>query len=130
MTYYNDITNNFPGGLFKCIRDVELFDERLFEDEFFLQIARSFPFMKESILHNREPQKNDNYVELFLINTEISLFNNFHLHVAYDSLERVTDNFIKDLTRFNCSKIHYLLLHNKPRFFLHLKDYFSHGEIP
>jgi len=43
--YYN-ITNNFPGGLFNCVTDVSLYDERPFEHEFFLRIAQSFPFMK------------------------------------------------------------------------------------
>jgi hypothetical protein len=44
---YKNITNNFPGGLFKCVYEVSLFDERPFEHEFFLQIAQSFPFMKK-----------------------------------------------------------------------------------
>jgi len=151
LTYYKDITNNFPGGLFKCVREIELFDERPFEHEFFLPIARSFPFIKKLILHNREPQKNnnqqwpiieyphltqldlvrthENYVEQFLINTKMCLLNNFYLHVTYDTLERVTNNFTRDLTRFNSSKIYYLLLHNKPDFPLHLKDYFPHAKI-
>ncbi|CAF3637389.1 unnamed protein product [Rotaria sp. Silwood1] len=43
LAYYNDITNSFPGGLFKCIREVYLFDEPSFEYDFFLQIAQSFP---------------------------------------------------------------------------------------
>jgi len=60
LTYYDNITNNFPGGLFKCVRKVSLFDERPFEHEFFLQIAQSFPFMEKFILKNRKPQRNDN----------------------------------------------------------------------
>ena len=43
--YYDNITNNFRGGLFKCVREISLFDERPFEHEFFLQIAQSFPLM-------------------------------------------------------------------------------------
>ncbi|CAF3022734.1 unnamed protein product [Rotaria sp. Silwood2] len=148
---YEDIANNFPGGVFKCVREISLFDERPFEHEFFLRIARSFPFIEKLTLHNREPQKrdnqqwsileyphltrfdlvrtHDNYVELFLINTKMSLLNNVLLHVNYGTLQRVTDNFTRDVTRFNCSKIHELLLHNKPQFSLHLKDYFPHAEI-
>ncbi|CAF5016504.1 unnamed protein product [Rotaria sp. Silwood1] len=58
LTYYNDITNNFPGGLFKCVREVSLFDERPFEHEFFLQIAQSFPFMKNlSLSLNKRGRK-------------------------------------------------------------------------
>jgi hypothetical protein len=37
--YYDNITNNFPGGLFKCIRKISLFDESPFEHEFFIGIA-------------------------------------------------------------------------------------------
>ncbi|CAF3804906.1 unnamed protein product [Rotaria socialis] len=32
---YDHITNNFPGGLFKCVEEISLFDERPFEHEFF-----------------------------------------------------------------------------------------------
>jgi hypothetical protein len=46
-TYYNDISNNFPGGLFKYVREISLYDERPFEYEFFLQIAQSFPLMEK-----------------------------------------------------------------------------------
>jgi len=34
---YKNITNNFPGGLFECVREISLFDERSFEHEFFLR---------------------------------------------------------------------------------------------
>ena len=126
-TYYDNITNNFPGGLFKCVREISLLDERPFEHEFFLQIAQSFPFIEKLSLHNREPQKNDNqqwsiieyphlieldlvrihenYVEQFLNNTKTCLLNNVYLHVDYDSLQKVTHNFTRDATRINCSKI-------------------------
>ncbi|CAF1230165.1 unnamed protein product, partial [Rotaria sordida] len=103
MKYYDDITNNFPGGLFKYVQTVELFDDRPFEYEFFRQIAQSFPFMKNLSVINDKPQKNklyrkskkvdnqdlsiieyphlirlhlyqahDDYVEQFLVDTEIS----------------------------------------------------------
>jgi hypothetical protein len=49
---YNNITNNFPGGLFECVRKISLFDERPFEHEFFLRIAQSFPLMKKLTLVN------------------------------------------------------------------------------
>ncbi|CAF3281202.1 unnamed protein product [Rotaria sp. Silwood2] len=110
LTYYNDITNNFPGGLFKCVREVSLFDERPFEHEFFLQIAQSFPFMKKLSLCNRKPQKNDNqqwsiieypylitldivqthenYVEQFLNSTKTCLPNN---HPEFFQYEKVND---------------------------------------
>ncbi|CAF3189770.1 unnamed protein product [Rotaria sp. Silwood2] len=121
LTYYNDIMNNFPRGLFKYVREVYLFDERPFDYDFFLQIAQYFPLMEKLILHNREPQKNnnqqrsiieyphltqldlvrthENYVEQFLVNTKMSLLNSVYLHGDNDSLERVTHTFIRDATR-------------------------------
>ena len=36
VKYYEYITNNFPGGLFKYVREVSLYDEHPFEHEFFL----------------------------------------------------------------------------------------------
>ncbi|CAF2904348.1 unnamed protein product [Rotaria sp. Silwood2] len=55
---YNNITNNFPGGLFKNVRRISLFDEHPFEHEFFLKIAQSFPFLNELDLKNYQQQKN------------------------------------------------------------------------
>ncbi len=43
MKYYKNIINSFPGGLFKYVREIFLFDERPFEHEFFIQIAQAFP---------------------------------------------------------------------------------------
>ncbi|CAF4449238.1 unnamed protein product, partial [Rotaria sp. Silwood2] len=54
---YHKITNNFPGGIFKYIREISLFDERPFEHEFFFQISQSFPFMKKLDVINKKPQK-------------------------------------------------------------------------
>ena len=54
MNYYENISSNFPGGLFKYVSKVSLFDERSFEYEFFLKIAQSFPFMKKLIVNNRK----------------------------------------------------------------------------
>ena len=56
MPYYNDITNNFPGGLFEYVRVVSLFDEHPFEHEFFLRIQKSFPFMERLSVNNNKPQ--------------------------------------------------------------------------
>ncbi|CAF3783010.1 unnamed protein product, partial [Rotaria sp. Silwood1] len=33
--HYDTITNNFPDGIFKCVRKILFFDERPFEHEFF-----------------------------------------------------------------------------------------------
>ncbi|CAF3067977.1 unnamed protein product [Rotaria sp. Silwood2] len=55
--YYKNITNNFPGGLFKCVREISLCDEHPFEHEFFTRIAEAFPYLKKLYLTNRQSQQ-------------------------------------------------------------------------
>ncbi len=57
MKYYENITNNFPGGLFKSVREISLIDQRPFEKEFFLRISQSFPFLKILVLKNKQAQQ-------------------------------------------------------------------------
>jgi len=42
IKFYNNIKNNFPDGLFKYISEVSLYDEHLFEHEFFLRIINDY----------------------------------------------------------------------------------------
>ncbi len=149
---YKYITNNFPGGLFKCVRVVSLYDERPFEHEFFLRIAQSFPLMtrlkiinkksqnekrfkrntNEDLLVNEYPhliqldlsKAHKNYLEQFLDDTKTYLPNRVHLGADYRSLKKVTRNFTRNTTRMNCSKIIYLYISNITRFPKHFKDYF------
>jgi hypothetical protein len=58
LNYYDEISNNFPGGLFKYVYKISLYDERPFEHEFFIRIQQSFPIMKKLTLHNSKPQNN------------------------------------------------------------------------
>ncbi|CAM4793396.1 unnamed protein product [Rotaria magnacalcarata] len=44
MRRFEDITNNFPGGLYPYVRVVSLYDEHPFEHEFFIRISQSFPY--------------------------------------------------------------------------------------
>jgi hypothetical protein len=127
-TSYHYITNNFPGGLFRSVREISLHDEHPFEYDFFSRIAQSFPFVQKITLRNIEGQKNnhvqsshilsfvhlikidlvnahEDYLEEFLNHTKICLLNNVYLRANYDSLEKVTNNFTRDETRMNCSKI-------------------------
>ncbi|CAF4545171.1 unnamed protein product [Rotaria sp. Silwood2] len=149
-TFYNNITNNFPGGLFKCVREISLHDEHPFEHDFFLRISKSFPFIKKLSLHNYEPQKNnylqwpiikyhhlieidlakahDDYVEQFLNNTKMCLLNNVHLRVRFDSLVKTTNNFTRDVTRINCTKIN-LKIRSFTVELSRLKEYFPHAKI-
>ncbi|CAF3412615.1 unnamed protein product [Rotaria sp. Silwood1] len=143
MPYYDNITNNFPGGLYKYVRAISLFDEYPFEHEFFLQIQKSFPFIEELSVINYKSQNekqsyesnndcqnlslieysflnelaivkgHDDYIEQFLFNTKTYLQNNVLLHINYESLQRVTHNFTRENTRINCAKINKLQLYGE-----------------
>ncbi|CAF3417392.1 unnamed protein product [Rotaria sp. Silwood2] len=156
---YYKITNNFPGGLFKCVSKISLYDERPFQHEFFLRIAQSFPFVKKLSLENLKPQNNKksensedhhqilpiieyphlttldlteahlDYIELFLLNTKMRLSNNVYLVVIYQALRKVTEKFKRNATRINGEKLHRLSLLGKYRIPKYVKEYFPHTEI-
>jgi hypothetical protein len=129
---YDNITNHFPGGLFQYVRVISLFDEQPFEHEFFLKIAQSFPLLEKLTLVNQKDQKlNDNdedfsivkynylkelilyeahndYIEEFLLYTKTFLPNNVFLFLDHEQLIKVTNNFQRDETRINCSKMNYI----------------------
>ncbi|CAF3386843.1 unnamed protein product [Rotaria sp. Silwood1] len=159
LKYYDNITNNFPGGLFKCVCVISLFDERPFEYEFFLRIAQSFPFMKKLTLINMKSQNgkrckkseddnqdlsiveyphltkldlieaHEDYIEQFLIDTKTCLSNNVYLAVLYQPLRRVTEKFTRNATRINCEKLRSLGLQGKYRIPKYVKQYFPHTKI-
>lgn len=129
MHSYDNITNNFPGGLFQSVRRISLFDERPFEHAFFVRIAQAFPFVTILSFDNRKGQnlKNNNihyplirfphlmeldlldahkhYVELFLDHTKTLLSNHVSLTVEYSRIRKLTDNFKNDRLRINCAKM-------------------------
>jgi hypothetical protein len=155
LKFYNNIANNFPGGLFKCVHEVSLYDEQPFEHEFFLRIAQSFPLLKDLTVVNQKPQKNkpyrksenDNqnlsiieyphltdlnlneahsdYAEQFLFDTKASLPDNVRLLIDYRHLIKVTHNCTRDATRINCSKIDCLYSYKISRLPKHFNDYFN-----
>ncbi|CAF1055678.1 unnamed protein product [Rotaria sp. Silwood1] len=154
MKRYYNITNNFPGGLFKCVRQISLFDENPFEHEFFLRIAKSFPLMKKLSLSNlKRPKrkqhiklKNVNekfsiieyrhltelelttvhkdYVELFLDHRKTCLPNNIFLSIDYRPLRKATHNFTREVMRVNCAKLSQLLIYDEVEISQQVKDYF------
>ncbi|CAF5176428.1 unnamed protein product, partial [Rotaria magnacalcarata] len=146
LQYYENITNNFPGGLFEYVSEISLFDERPFEHEFFLRIAQSFPLMKKLTLLNEKPQTNNNqhfsiikyprlielvlydahedYVEQFLLDTKSSLPFDIDLYVYFRPLKKVTHNFTRDATRINCSRVKFSYYKSMKRIPKHFKDYF------
>lgn len=150
---YKNITNNFPGGLFQNVREISLFDEHPFEHQFFIQIAQSFPLIKKLSLSNKKPQKcksiddnnqqlivakypylkdieliqvHEDYIEQFLFNTKTYLPYNVKFFTDHQLLEKVTDNFRRDETRINCSKINYLYNDTICSIPIHFNKYFFH----
>lgn len=151
--YYDNISNNFPSGSFNSVRGVSLYDEQPFEYEFFLRIQKAFPCMKELTVINNKPQKNrlyikskndnqdlliikfpnltrltlveahDDYVELFLVDTIMHFTHTVTLTVDYETIKRVTNDFTRNETRINCTKLRYLRLFGVPEITKHIKDY-------
>ncbi|CAF4928974.1 unnamed protein product [Rotaria socialis] len=157
--YYNNITNNFPGGLFQYVRVISLYDEYPFEHEFFIRIQKSFPFIEELTVINYKSQNekqsyesindsqnlslveysflneiaivrvHDHYIEQFLFNTKTYLHNNVLLHINYESLQRVTHNFTRENTQINCAKINELILYGERCPISSLQKYFPNAKI-
>ena len=155
LIYYRYITNNFPGGLFHCVRLILLWDEYPFEHEFLLRISQSFPFVKNLNLRNSKPQNNklciesskdnpiikyphltdlvlnlvhNDYIEQFLTDTKVCLPNTVELVVYFEKLKTVTHNFTRDTTRINCAKLKFLCLIMDPIPQV-VKDYFPNAKI-
>ncbi|CAF3369688.1 unnamed protein product [Rotaria socialis] len=156
---YQSITNNFSYGLFESVREVSLYDERPFEHEFFVKIAKSFPFMEKLTVYNKKAQKNklhqpskddnrhlsiiqypylttldlndvhDDYVEQFLLDTKTCLSRTLEVEIDYEPVERVTHNFTRDATRINCAKLLYFCVPSEISIQQQLKDYFPHTKI-
>ena len=151
MDIYDHISNNFPGGLFKCVRKISLFDERPFQHEFFIKISQSFPLLESLTLHNFQSQNktadednqylskieyrylrelhllevHDDYIEQFLFHSKSILPNNISLSVQCHSLQRVTNHFTREQTKINSAKIQHVFLADPPQ--PHLSnDFYQH----
>ena len=133
-------------------------EQHSFEYEFFLRICQSFPFVEKIyIIYSKPPKEklfkesnqdnphfsmiefphltclilygaHDDYIELFLDHTRVSLSNNVHLNVDFEPLKRVTYHFTRDMTRINCQKLKSLYLngYGLPKYARH---YFPHTKI-
>jgi len=149
---YELVTNNLPNEFFPSVREVSLYDERPFEHEFLMKIAKSFPFMEELSIYNDEPQKkksyeelsiiqypylntidllqaNDDYVEQFLLDTRTCLLRPLKFMVSFSTLKRITHNFTRNATRTNCEKILSIYIPRNISISKELKDYFPYTEI-
>ena len=151
MTTYENITNNFPGGFFPCVREVSLFDERPYEHQFFLRLSKAFPFLRRLVMKNLKAQNekpsadsqdwpiieyssliklilievHDDYVEQFLLDSKAFFPNYLSVSVHFHSLERVTNHFTRNQMRINAAKIkHFSLPSHRHELTQDFKEYF------
>ncbi|CAM4981717.1 unnamed protein product [Rotaria socialis] len=118
-------------------------DSHPFEHNFFAQISRSFPLLSRLIVRNTTPQKEKrshqllkleeissvieyshlvelncihahiDYVEQFLSNVNTCLPCLCKLHVQYEHLVTVTENFTRNTTRMNCVKVKHITFYHE-----------------
>ncbi|CAF3537285.1 unnamed protein product [Rotaria socialis] len=134
------IGNNIPNIIFNSVTYLKLCDANPFKHEFFVRLAKAFPFLKSLSIDNlcppflkaKEPYHRDkdwcslvqypylisldihhaavNYVEHFLSEREIYLPRLTELKVFYEDLAIVTHNFTRDETRRNCAQVKKLII--------------------
>ena len=146
------ISSGFLEGFHTNVRILFLIDRVYpFTHEFFLRIARAFPFITElTVLNNRvynNTNENNNqtkltvefhyltsltihfqqdiYVEQFLVDTNTYLPNLINLTISYDNLVIVTNSFTRHSTRRNCSKVEILKFTTFP-ITVHPKEFYLH----
>ncbi len=134
------ISNNIPNIVFNSVTHLKLSDKNAFKHEFFVRLARAFPFLKNLSISNINPpfwnfidphlsdkdwcsiieyshlsyldmkRVDPYYVEQFLNQTKTHLPCLTKLKVAYDDLKMVTENFTKDEMRRNCGRVEQLII--------------------
>ncbi|CAF4203359.1 unnamed protein product [Adineta steineri] len=139
------LTNNFPDVLFDRVCYLSISDSFSFEHEFFIRLFQAFPSLKHLTVMNTTAQQNNNqsysliefknlsylnvmaadisYLEQFLLNTRTNLPSLTELHANYRHLKYVTEDFTRDATRFNCTKIKKLYTEVN---LMYLNDYFHY----
>ncbi|CAF3908588.1 unnamed protein product [Rotaria sordida] len=130
-TYLLMRCNSFQGGLFNKVRSMKMFDSYPFEHDLFEKISQHFPFLRNLTLDNEAGQDNKqhsstlitfpylehlnimfadaDYGEQFLFEKNTRLPRLLDLHISYDTLTMITNNFTNDLARVNCSKIRHIV---------------------
>ncbi|CAF4647541.1 unnamed protein product [Rotaria sp. Silwood2] len=134
------IINNIPNIVFNSVTHLKLQDEHSFKHEFFVRLARAFPFLKNlSISNIRSPfwrfderylrdkdwcsiieyshhiyldvkHANPYYIEHFLNETKTQLPCLTKLKVNYGDLKQVTGNFSRDEMQRNCGRVKRLIV--------------------
>jgi len=125
------MSNSFQGGVFDKVQSMIMIDSYSFEHDLFKKISQHFPFLRHLTLINSIEQKNKqhsstfitfphleqldimfaciDYAEEFLFQKNTRLPRLLELHIGYETLVMVTNNFTNDLARLNCSQIRHLV---------------------
>jgi hypothetical protein len=126
------LTNNsFQGDIFFTVRSMTILDLYPLEHQLFQKISHHFPFLRNLTFINYMRQNNKqhsstfvtfpyleelditrtnvDYVEQFLFEKNTRLPRLLKLHISYETLAMVTNNFTNDLVRLNCSQIRRLV---------------------
>ena len=124
-------TDAFEGDVFDKVRSMIMDYIRPFKHELFEKVSQHFPFLRKLTVVNPIRQKNKqhssafvtfphleqlditladvDYAEQFLFQNKTRLPRLFVLHVSYETLAIVTNNFTNNSARLNCSQIRRLL---------------------
>ena len=115
------MTNSFKGGVFDKVRSITMMNFYPFEHDLFEKISQHFSFLRNLNLINSKAQKNKqhsatfstfphlekldisrahiDYAEQFLFEKNIRVPCLLELHISYETLIIVTNNFTNDLAR-------------------------------
>ncbi|CAF1236036.1 unnamed protein product [Adineta ricciae] len=126
------LNNSFPGGMFNKVVRLKMLDAFPFEHTLFKTVSDSFPQLKHLIIWNDKPQERKHcssvlnvfphlilldllgahmsYAEELLYNTNSILPRLHDLHIQYESLRMITNNFTIDVACLNCNKLRKLNL--------------------
>ena len=147
FTRLSFVSHSFQTGTFQRIRFLSVTDVRSFEPEFFRTISQSFPALKTFSILNDMPQERTpqagkvitfprlrfldllgahvDYAAQFLIDEHCQLPRLQELSIRWASLMAVTHDCTNGATRFTCSRLKFLHIHEpfvRPARF---HDYFS-----
>jgi hypothetical protein len=151
--YLQCVTNDFPSVSFSHVLYLSVCDVLPFEHEFFGRLSQAFPLLKHLTVTNvvaqtceaseegstRPPlsvtkykhlvylsvmNSDITYTEQFLLETKTQLPCLTKLRVNHEHLKNVTENFTRETTRLNCSKVKHLVTEVTPVPSEHFSLYF------
>jgi hypothetical protein len=126
--------NSFQDGVFNKVRSMIMIMVHSYscEHDLFKQVSQHFPFLRSLTLINSIAQKNKqhsstlitfphlehldislayvDYAEQFLFEKNTRLPRLLELHIGYETLTMITNNFTNNLARLNCSQIRRLVI--------------------